>query len=120
MGKVIDLAGYRTLKKRSYLKKYDAHIQKFVSHFIYRNVRCSFESMSHSYIVAKQREHAVAWDYCDFRDTLREAMEEVFGQQIWEECNRHYWFDARYLSRDEIIERFVSQMVLGPDVSALR
>ncbi len=120
MGKLIVLAHYRSNKKKTYTKKYETHITKFVNRFIHHHVLCSFETISHYYITNRQHEQEEAWDYCDFRDILKDAMDEVFGDQIWEECQRHYWFDARYLTKDELIDRFISQLVLGPDVSALR
>ncbi len=119
MGQVVNLARYRSLKKRSYIKKYEAQLTKFVGNFIYCNVRSSFDSVSRYYIANKQREQAEAWDYYDFRETLKDAIDEVFGRELWEECRKFYWFDARYISRDELIDRFVSQLVLGPDVSVM-
>ncbi len=120
MGKLIVLAHYRSSQKKCYMKKYEIHISKFVNRFISHHVLTSFEAISHSYITHRQQDHEEAWDYCDFRDVLKDAMDEVFGDQIWEECQRHYWFDSRYLSKDELIDKFISQLVLGPDVSALR
>lgn len=120
MGQVVSLARYRSTKKRSYMKKYEAQLAKFVGNFIYSNVRASFDSVSRYYMAHKQREEAVAWDYYDFRETLKDAVDEVFGQELWTECCRLYWFDPRYISRDDLIDRFVSQLVLGPDVSAQR
>jgi hypothetical protein len=120
MGQVIVLAKYRSVKKRSYFKKYEAQINKFVKHFIQRNIRCSFESISQQYIASKQAEQETAWDYYDLRDTLKDAIFEVFGEQIYLECNTLYWFDSRYLSRDDLVENCMSQMILGTDVSAQR
>ena len=118
MGQVIELAKYRSVKKRSYLKKYESHIHKFVNLFILRNIRCSFESISQQYIANKQAEQAIAWDYYDLRDSLKDAIYEVFGEQIWLECNEFYWFDSRYLSKDDLVESCISQMIFGADVSA--
>lgn len=117
MGQVIELAKYRSVKKRSYLKKYESHIHKFVDHFIHRNIRCSFESISQHYIASKQAEQATAWDYYDLRDSLKDAIHEVFGDQIWLECNQFYWFDSRYISKEDLVESCISQMILGADVS---
>lgn len=118
MGQVVNLARYRYAKKRSYMKKYDTHLNKFVGNFIYSNVRASFDSVSRYYMANKQREQAEAWDYYDFRETLKDAVDEVFGGELWAECRSLYWFDARYICRDDLIDRVVSQLVLGPDMSA--
>ncbi len=120
MGKLIELAKYKSVKKRTYLKKYESHINKFVTAFIRHNIRCSFETISQHYIASKQAEQAVAWDYYDLRDSLKDAIHEVFGEQLWCECGQLYWFDERYLSKDDLIENCIQQMVLGADVSALR
>jgi hypothetical protein len=120
MGKLIVLANYRIDKKKCYMKKYETHISKFVNRFINHHVLYSFETISQTYISHRQQDQEEAWDYCDFRDILKDAMDEVFGEQIWDECQKHYWFDSRYITKDELIDRFISQLVLGPDVSALR
>lgn len=113
MGELIDLKGYRTQKKRSYNKKYELHISKFVSRFIASHVPSDLETLQNTYLAGRCSEQTQAWDYTDFRETLKEAIDLVFGQQLWDECQRNYWCDARYLSRDELLERFVSQLVLG-------
>ncbi|MCX6131257.1 MAG: hypothetical protein NTX25_19630 [Proteobacteria bacterium] len=120
MGQVIELAKFRTSKKRSYLKKYESHISKFVKQFVSRNIRYSFESISQYYIAQKQKEEALAWDYIDMRETVKEALVEVFGEQMWVECQELYWFDARYLSKDDLLEYCISEMVLGEVASAQR
>ncbi len=119
MGDLINLRGYRTQKKRSYKKKYEHHISKFVTRFINSHVRSSIDTMRSYYIAGRYSEQAQAWDYYDFREALKDAIDEVFGQQLWEECQRNYWCDTRYISRDELLECFVSQLVLGTFASAM-
>lgn len=119
MGELINLKGYRTQKKRSYNKKYELHISKFVSRFIDRHVLSDLETLQNAYLAGRSSEQAQAWDYYDFREALREAIDLVYGQQLWDECRQNYWCDARYLSRDELLERFVSQIVLGRKASVM-
>ena len=120
MGQLIELGKYRKDRKRTYLKKYETHLMKFIAHFVHHNIRCSFDSLSHQYIASKQAEQALAWDYYDLRDSLKDALYEVFGEQIWLECKDCYWFDPRYLSKEDLVEVCIRQMILGDDVSAQR
>ncbi len=120
MGKVIQLDRYKGLRRREYLKRYDAQISKFIQSFLKQNLRVSFEALSYHFISVQQEEQIAAWDYVDFRDTMRDGFHEAFGEQILRECKKEYWFDQRFISDDELIERCVSQVILGQEQSAVR
>lgn len=113
MCQVIELAKYRTNKRRAYLKRYDAQLSKFISQFLDANLRYSFEAISYHSMNVRSQEQSEAWDYVDFRENLKDAFHEAFGKQLWAECQRLYWFDMRFLSQDELIDRCVSRMILG-------
>lgn len=120
MGKVIQLDRYKGLRRREYLKRYDTQISKFIDFFLAQNLRVSFEALSYHFISIQQHEQLAAWDYVDFRDTLRDGFHEAFGQQILRECKSQYWYDERFITDDELIERCVSQVILGQGKSAAR
>ncbi|MBC7531462.1 MAG: hypothetical protein H7318_07775 [Oligoflexus sp.] len=120
MGKVIQLDRYKGLRRREYLKRYDTQISKFVEFFLKQNLRVSFEALSYHFISIQQQEQVAAWDYVDFRDTMRDGFCEAFGKLIIKECRSQYWFDERFISEDELIERCVSRVILGTEQSAAR
>ena len=120
MGNVIRLDRYKGLRRREYLKRYSSQISKFVDFFLTQNLRVSFEALSYQFISIQQHEQNAAWDYVDFRDTLRDGFHEAFGSQILKECKTQYWYDERFITEDELVDRCVSQVILGPDRSAVR
>ncbi len=120
MGKVIQLDRFKGLKRREYLKRYNTQIAKFVDFFLTQNLRVSFEALSYQYISIQQQEQVAAWDFVDFRDSLRDGFHEVFGRQILDECKSQYWYDERFITADELVDLCVSQVILGPDRSAVR
>lgn len=115
MGKVIQLERYKGLRRREYLKRYDAQISKFVEFFLTQNLRVSYETLSYHYFSIQQQEQTAAWDYVDFRDTLRDGFHEAFGKQLVRECKGQYWYDERFINEDELVDRCVSQVILGRD-----
>mgnify|MGYP001616990988 CR=1 FL=1 len=120
MGKLIQLDRYKGLRQREYLKRYDSQLSKFVDSFLTQNLRVSFESLSYHYYSVQQQQQAAAWDFVDFRDTLRDGFHEAFGMELLRQCKALYWYDERFLSADELVDRCVSQIILGPDRSAVR
>ncbi|MBC7658496.1 MAG: hypothetical protein H7249_02180 [Chitinophagaceae bacterium] len=121
MGKLIQLDRYKGLRQHEYLKRYDSQISKFVDSFLAQNLRVSYESLSYYFISAQQQEQqAAAWDYVDFRDTLRDGFHEAFGKELVRLCETQYWYDERFITSDELVERCVSQIILGTDRSAVR
>ena len=117
MGQLIELAKYRTSKRRAYLKRYEAQLSKFISQFLDGHLRYSLEEIHYHSMSVRAQEQSEAWDYVDFRENLKEAFHEAFGQQLWAECQRYYWFDVRFLTKDDLIDRCISTMILGRDAS---
>lgn len=113
MGQLIELAKYRTNKRRAYQKRYDAQLSKFISQFLDANLRYSFDTINYHYMDVRSQGQIDSWDYVDFRENLKDCFHEAFGKQLWDECQRHYWFDMRFISQDELIDRCVSTMILG-------
>lgn len=113
MGQVIELAKFKSMRRRAYLKRYDSHLTKFITRFLDHNLQYSFEAAQYHYMSVKAQANEEAWDYVDFRENLKEAFHEAFGKQIWAECQKLYWFDNRFITQDELMERVISRMILG-------
>jgi hypothetical protein len=111
MGKLIHIEKYKGEKRKAYLKRYDTQIKKFIASFLERNLSFSFEELSYQFIAHQQQ--TAAWDYVDFRDTLRDGFHEAFAEELIKACRAHYWYDERFISEDELVEYCVSQVILG-------
>lgn len=119
MSDLIELEKYRLQRRKHYLQKYRSHLDESIQYFIHHHFHLQFDSIRFAYLEARTHQNEVAWDYCDFRETLKEALSEVFGQELWNELKTQPWFDSRFINHDELIERCLSLFILGPAVSGM-
>ena len=59
-----------------------------------------------------------AWDYVHFRELLTEALDEVFGKTLYELVRKESWFDNRFITQEEVIERAISCYVMSSCANA--
>lgn len=116
--KIISLIQFKQDRKKSWRKKYAPALKRFTESFVHDHFRISFNILNDIYVHRKIQDNEMAWDYHDFRDDLRDAIREVYGQLIWDEARRQYWFDQRYLSKDELVELCISCFILGNSMVA--
>jgi len=110
---VVDLRKYRHRQRKTWLAKYGVRLDRFVANFIALHFHDDFARVSAIYQTQCREEAQLCWDYHDLRETLEEAIATTFGDQIYGELQRQFWFDERIVSRDEVMERVTSSFVLG-------
>lgn len=120
MKAVISLDSYRVKRRRLYLQQHRTLIDEFIQFFIGQNFPSNFDHLESRYLAVKSYQNEMAWDYYDFRECLKEAIGEVFGQQLWAEIRKKNWFNSTFISQEELVDRCLSLFVLGPAVSGLR
>jgi len=118
MGQVILLNKYRNDRRRSYLKANQSRLDAFFEAFVASHFRINYSKISEHYMAMRFNQNEMAWDYHDFRDDLKEAINEAFGEAMWNEVQGKFWFDDRWLSRDEMIDRCTSFFILGKSYAA--
>jgi hypothetical protein len=111
--KVIYLNEYRQKKKKIFRERHKSRVENFIAAFIGQNFKVNFYDLNQQYLAYKSYENEMAWDYCDFREELKDAIKQVFGQQLWNEINSLYWFDPQWISQDELFELCTSSFILG-------
>ena len=74
--------------------------------------------INQQYLAHKAYQNEMAWDYQDFREELKDAVRQVFGDQLWDEVRNLYWFDPQWITRDELIELCISYFILGKTKAA--
>ncbi|MFW7377615.1 MAG: hypothetical protein ACOH5I_02250 [Oligoflexus sp.] len=119
MKAVISLDMYRMKRRRLYLQQHRSLIDESIQFFIRQNFHSNFDHLESRYLAVKSLQNEMAWDYYDFRESLKEAINEVFGKQLLIEISRKKWFDSKFLGQEELIDRCLSLFVLGPAVSGL-
>lgn len=113
MAKVISLKNYRKDKRRDYRSKYEGRVEKFIAQFVNSRLFQEFIHLAHSYI-SKHMDHQMdSWDYVSLRTTLQEAMAATIAAELMQQLRLQYWYDEKWMSQDEIIERTLSAFVLG-------
>lgn len=116
---VISLSSYRLKRKRLYLQQNRLLMDEYLQYFIGQNFQSNFDHLEDQYLAVKSLQNEMAWDYYDFRECLKDAIQEVFGQQLWKEITTQKWFDSTFIGQEEIIDRCLSLFVLGSAVSSL-
>ena len=118
MGNVIELSKFRNERKRSYLRANQTRLDRFFEAFVASHFQVNYLRISEHYMAVRYHQNEMAWDYHDFRDDLRDAINEAFGDAMWVEAQQLFWFDSRWLSRDEMIDRCTSFFILGKSQAA--
>lgn len=113
MGKVINFTNYRKKARKQYMAKYGARIERQVQHFIRHNVECDFQQLAEEYQAEQQESDMVSWDYVHFRDILAEALDQVYGQALYEQLRTQTWFDSSMIHKDELIDMCLTTYILG-------
>lgn len=113
MAKVLDLNSYRRDKRRDYRAKYEARVEKFIAQFVNSRLFLDFIQLAHSYISQHMDHRMQSWDYLTLRETLQEAMGATIAAELMQQLRMQYWYDEKWMSQDEVIDRTLSAFVLG-------
>jgi hypothetical protein len=60
----------------------------------------------------------LVWDYVEMRETMLDFVAVHVAEEIYEELQRQFWFDERYVSKEMVAERCLTYMILGPTAIA--
>lgn len=113
MSQVVSIAGYRNRRKDAYLERFGKHLDRFLFHFVQRNFQMDFHGFTSIYQEQRRHQSEAAWDYLDLRDCLQDLIEEEFVPQLEQALASEWWYDARWLTRNEILERLLSIYIEG-------
>ena len=112
MNNVVCLRSFRSKSRKNYLAKYGAKIDGFIADFVQSHLVIDFRAMASLYQDGRRECSEAAWDYIDFREILREAIEVALGQTLMAELKKQRWFDPRYINYDSVMERCVSAYII--------
>ena len=115
MKSVANLNQYRAYRKKIWLKKHAQNLNSFFHDYIVCNIGISYQKIYESYQNTQYIHAEVAWDYVDFRESLITALEESVLDHLYEELKYQNWFDYKIISKEEIIDRFVSLYITMND-----
>jgi len=142
MDNVVLLNRYRHKQKKAWLAKHGSRLDRFIEQFIHANFNVDFQLVSDAYQHERTSQQLnlacdgtfdrannvsesycadtssyvmsdLAWDYHDLRDVLETAITDAFGDVLWQELEKQYWYDSRCFSRDEVLDRLLTRFILG-------
>lgn len=119
MSQVYCLSAFRQKRKQQFLEKNKTLIDDYIRSYIAAHCVFSYEVFRNKYFEHCQSFNEMAWDYLDFRDILSEAMSQVLGEQIWQDIQSQTWFNPKFLSREEVMDRLISIYIIGAAVSGI-
>ena len=115
---VIDMNAARRKRKKEFLFENETRLKKFLCSFISRKIDMNFCTLSHAYLHYIASENEESWDYSDFREKVGSAIQSIYGNDLWHEITREHWFQSRFLSIEEIIDRTTTEFILADPVVA--
>ena len=117
MSNVVYLSEFRSSTRKAFLGKHGTRLDRFIRRFVDSHIDVDFRQIQDDYQELCARA-GTSWDYVHFREVLTEALDELFGKTVYELLLREYWFDAKLITKDEIVERCLSAYVMGSSAAA--
>jgi hypothetical protein len=120
MGKnVLKMAEYRHQKAKLWRKRYESHLADFFRVFIHNHLTGDLIWATQNYQNRCYQNELTSWDYQDFRDLMVEAIEESLGEILYQDLRKQWWFDIRWFSKEEAVDRCLSTYILGEEGIAI-
>lgn len=113
MAVVIQLDPARRDHRKRYNTRYQKVIDAFIDQFLSQHIAFNLEEITHLYRLTRSESDELAWDYQTFRDVLHSTLEATIGSMLLEEIRVQPWYDRRFLSLDELIDRCMSRYLLN-------
>lgn len=113
MEKLINLRDYRQRRRRQFFAQYGVYLDKFIFHVLQQRVNEDFVNLAYKYFTHQINNNEMAWDYQDLRENIRRVLEEACREQILSELRYQRWYDSRWISPDEVIDRCLTVFILG-------
>jgi hypothetical protein len=115
MSKIIKMEQVRQTKQSQYLKKNRARLDAFIRSRIPLNWGGDILKMAAEH--HGRTDADLVWDYVEVREILLEVVTEQIAKDLFEELEKQYWFDERWITLDAVSERCLSLMIIGEAVS---
>ena len=115
--KIIDIRKYRRKRQNQFLKKYKKRIDLIIFNTLQKTM--FIEISEYLDLIARMgsENEGYSWDYISFRDLVIESLDRQIGDQIYTNLKKKLWFDRRWFSRDQMLERAMSNLILSfPDL----
>ncbi len=115
---VASIADYKRRKRRHYLDRYEQRLDRFIADFLDDHVTIDFRQVAEQYLAQQADQNALAWDYQDLRDIVRTALSDSIGVELLAQLRQTSWYDDRWVTLDEVIDRCFSAYILGDSRAA--
>lgn len=113
MSQVVSIASYRNRRKEAYLARFEKHLERFLIGFAQKHFQMDFRTLSAAYQDQCRYRAEQSWDYLDLRDELEELIEKTVIEELHHALGFEWWYDPRWLTQKEILERLLAIYITG-------
>ena len=112
MNNLILLDDFRKKKRKIFLLKHKAQLERFIARFIDQHLDMDLLRFAFGRVSQEGDFQEESWDYVEFREILAEVIDQAIGRELYQLLKEEAWFDSRLMTRDEVIERCLSDYIL--------
>ena len=105
MSSLVNLGSYRSKKRKAYLVRHGARIDRIIAKFVQTQVDVTIQELARHYQAGSLARYEDAWDYVHFREVLAESLDQAIGQTLFAILQAQRWFDQSMLSQEDVVER---------------
>lgn len=96
------------------MKRYRSRLDHFIRTRVPSDSSGDILRLAEHQHVANAARPELVWDYVEMRETMLDFVATHVANDIYEELQKQFWFDEKFVSKDMVAERCLSYMILGP------
>ena len=112
MENIIDIRKYRRKKQNQFLDKHKNRIDRIIFNALQKTMFVEIDKYLEFIARSQSETHSFSWDYISYRDIIIECLDRQIGDVIYSNLNKSIWFDKRWFTRDQMLERAMTNIVL--------
>jgi hypothetical protein len=112
MDNVLNLTKYRQGKRKDWLSKHSTQLDRFMTKFIAANISMDYLQVSSYFQAQHQQNSEESWDYSELRDKIRDAIDHMVGEGLYQALSKQWWFEAMWISKEDAVDRCLSIYIL--------
>lgn len=110
---IVRLDLYKQKQHRAYMKRYRSRIDLFIKAHIPIDASGDILRFAELYHRSSAARPELVWDYVEMRETMIDFISAQVASEIYEELQKQFWFDERFVTKDMVAERCLTFMILG-------
>jgi hypothetical protein len=100
------------------MKRYRSRLDHFIRSRVPADAGGDILRLAEQQNTAAAANPDLVWDYVEMRETMLDFVATHVADEIFEELQRQFWFDDRFVTKEMVAERCLTFMILGPTAIA--